>query len=234
MQTAAKEAKTGEITKLAVFDFDGTTISGQSGALFSQYLFAHGYLSKKAAAKLMWWGVRYKLHLPYNQDEPREAIFMDLKCLDPRQISSIMRNFHGEKLVPRYKKQAIDEIKKRKAEGCHVLLVSATFHEIAEAAGEYMGVDDVIATHMQVDDMGRFTGKVDGIAIEGEAKPQAVRKWANSKYGNGKWELTYAYGDHHSDEELLSAAKHSFPVCPGETLKRIAKKNNWTILEWGK
>ena len=44
--------------------------------------------------------------------------------------------------------------------------------------------------------------------------------------------LAYAYGDHHSDVDLLSRAKEAFAVCPGSTLRPIAKKRGWQILDW--
>ena len=41
-------------TRIAAFDYDGTIISGQSGALFASYLFAHGYLRLARALRLGW------------------------------------------------------------------------------------------------------------------------------------------------------------------------------------
>ena len=51
--------------KVAIFDFDGTIVDGQSGALFTTYLLRHGIMRLPRALHLGWWGLRYKLHLPY-------------------------------------------------------------------------------------------------------------------------------------------------------------------------
>ena len=45
-------------------------------------------------------------------------------------------------------------------------------------------------------------------------------------------ELAYAYGDHHSDEPLLAAAKWPFAVTPNTGMTKIAKRNHWPILDW--
>lgn len=224
--------ETKEMAKIAVFDLDGTCISGQSGSLFSKYLFFHGYLSIPTVLKLGWWAFRYVTHLPYSQLTPREAIFYDLQNLKCEKVDELMRDFHDEVLLPRYRKDAIAEIEKRKNEGCIVLLVSATFETIAEAAGQFLGVDDVIATIMEKDQDDHYLPVVSGKVCEGEEKPKSVARWAELHIKDRPWQITYAYGDHHSDEELLEAAHHAFAVCPGFTLKGIANRHGWTLLKW--
>lgn len=217
---------------LAVFDLDGTSIDGQSGELFTRYLFSHGLVSPWNILRLIWWGLRYRLHLPHRQEEAHEVLFKAFDGKDFKSTSELMRNFHDEKLLPRYRPEVFDEIKKRKEEGCIVLLVTATFSGIAEVAGEYLGVDGVAATHMALDVAGLFTGGVEGEVVQGEAKLLAVYEWAKAKIPGSFWELSYAYGDHHSDRALLQAAQTGFAVCPGVTLKRHARKRGIQILHW--
>ena len=38
--------------RVAVFDFDGTSIDGQSGSLFTRYLLSHGMMSPARLARL--------------------------------------------------------------------------------------------------------------------------------------------------------------------------------------
>ena len=72
-------------TPLAVFDYDGTCIDGQSGSLISTWLLKGGHLSARAVTGLTWWGIRYKFHLPYRQEHSRELIF------DSLDLSKVMR-----------------------------------------------------------------------------------------------------------------------------------------------
>ncbi|MCI2208064.1 MAG: haloacid dehalogenase-like hydrolase [Atopobiaceae bacterium] len=207
-------------------------MDGQSGALFSTYLLRRGYLSPKAVLSLGLWGLRYQLHLPHRQGLPREVIFERLGHLDCDEVERIMRDFHDKVLLPRYRADALVEVGRRREEGCVTLLVSATFMAIAELGAAHLGMDGAVATRMRRDATGHFTGEVEGSVVQGEEKVRAVAAWADEVYGAGAWTLAYAYGDHHSDEELLSSAESCFAVCPGQALKTIAKRNDWPILEW--
>lgn len=217
---------------VAVFDFDGTCIGGQSGALFTTYLLLRGKMSPLRALRLGWWGARYKLHLPHRQDEARELVFGALRGLAAEEVDELMIRFHDEVLAPRYRPRALEEIARRREEGCVTLLVSATFDVIAQVAGRYLGTDDTVATKMARDAAGNYTGDVDGAVVAGAEKYRATALWCDEHLGRGGWRLAYAYGDHHSDAHLLSHAQEGFAVCPGKTMVVAARRNGWKILDW--
>lgn len=231
-ESSITESTSDSIKKIAVFDFDGTVISGQSGLLFSAYLLRRHLSSVSRTLKLMWWGVRYKLHLPQRQEEARELVVGALTQYSIEFANAVMHDFHREVVEGMYRPQALEEVRRRQAEGCCVLLVSATFEPIAELAAKKLGVDAFLATKMQVGADGHYTSKVDGPVIEGVQKLVSATEWCNQHYGKGNWELAYAYGDHYSDATLLSAAQTPCAVCPGPTLTRLASKRGWTILNW--
>lgn len=218
--------------RIAVFDFDGTCIDGQSGLLFSWYLFRRGYLRLLRGLRLGWWGLRYTLHLPYRQSEAREVIFAALNEHSTDEILGLMDAFHDEVLLPRYRPAAAEEVAERRREGCVTLLVTATFKGIAEKAAAHLGVDGYLATEMERDNAGHFTGNVKGDVVAGPEKTARVCEWADGHIGRGRWIISYAYGDHHSDEDLLSHAEHPVAVCPGRTLRQEASRRGWPIADW--
>ena len=224
---------TDNIQDVAVFDFDGTVIDGQSGWLISLYLNRKHLVSLSRAGRLIWWGVRYKLGLPHREEEARELVLGAVSHMKPEEVDQVMCDFHDEILLPLYRKQAVDEIHRREDEGCATLLLSATFQQIADRAAEYLSMTGAVATELERAEDGSYTGHVSGDVIEGEYKPVAAERWANEHYGEGAWRLAYAYGDHRSDAQLLEEADEAFAVCPKKALKPLAKKGGWTILDWG-
>ena len=219
-------------TCLAVFDYDGTIMDGQSGQLCAMFLLRHGLISKRTAARLVWWGARYKLHLPYRQDESRELIFRDLGKYEHDEVMRLMRDFYAEFLAPRTRPDAVAEIARRHEQGMTCVLVSATFFEMARVAAEQLGIEGVAATHMELDSRGHFTGRVEGEVVAGEGKVRAVRRWADEGVGPQAWHIACAYGDHFTDEPLLELADEPFAVSPGTTLARVARRRGWQILDW--
>ena len=116
--------------------------------------------------------------------------------------------------------------------GVEVVIVSATFGPIVRRAQEFEPFDVSLCTEMEVDANGNYTRRVDGECVEGEAKVRAITKWANEKYGAGNWELSCAFGDHHSDIPMLSRAADAFAITPDSTLSRTARENGWHALDW--
>ena len=217
---------------VAVFDFDGTSIGGQSGSLFTRYLFRSHIMSPCRLARLIWWGVRYKLHLPYRQDEARELVFGALGEKSAEEVDAVMARFYDEVLAPLYRPRAVEEAARCHADGLTVLLVSATFEPIAARAAKALGADGFVATRMERNAAGGYTGEVDGPVIAGAEKYQAVVRWCDDRFGPGNWSLEAAYGDHHSDADLLVRARRPYAVCPGKTLAVAARRNGWPILDW--
>ena len=220
------------IRRVAVFDFDGTCIGGQSGALFTEYLLFRRLMSPQRALRLIWWGIRYNLHLPYRQDEARELVLGALSEMSAPEVDELMVRFHDEVLRPRYRPQALEELARCQAEGMVALLVSATFDAMAAQAARVMGFDGYAATRMVRDSRGNYTGAVDGPVVAGAEKYRAVVRWCDQHLGEGAWRLERAYGDHHSDKDLLSHARVAVAVCPGKTLRSLARRRGWIIADW--
>lgn len=218
--------------RIVAFDLDGTLLDGQSGTLILRYLRKLGYVRLSTFVACAWWGVRYKLHLPFRQSEVRERIFADLHGLDPDEVRGLMRRFHQEVMVPRYRRDGVAEVRRHVEAGEHVALISATFDDVAQAAAEYLGCEAALATVMGRDADGRFTGEVEGEVTAGPEKVRRIRAWADETFGPDGWRLVAAYGDHHTDLPMLEAAERCYAVNPGPTLRREAERRGWQVLSW--
>jgi HAD superfamily hydrolase (TIGR01490 family) len=218
--------------RVVAFDIDGTLLHGQSGTLILKYLMARHLVRFRNIALCSWWGIRYKLHLPYRQNEPRERIFSDLSQYTPEGIHRIMEMFHDDVMVPRYHADGLARLAQHVSAGDHVALVSATFEQVAQVAREHLGCEAAMGTVMERDEKGRFTGAVWGETPAGEEKVRRLKTWADAAFGPGGWVLTDAYGDHHTDEPMLQLAQTPHAVNPDLALRRRAKELGWETLSW--
>ena len=217
---------------IAAFDLDGTLLRGQSGTLILKYLARKGLVTPRTFVRCTWWGIRYKLHLPFRQNEVRETIFRDLGKFSEEEVGQIMEDFHNEIMTPRYKPAGLAELKRHIEAGERTVLISATFDQVAQVAREHLGCEVALATLMERDENGRFTGRVAGETTEGPEKVARLRAWADGMFGKDGWELVHFFGDHHSDLPMLELATNPHVVDPGPTLRRHAKERDWPIVEW--
>ena len=226
------QGDTTDKVQVAVFDFDGTSIEGSSPSwLVNRLIFEHK-ISPLTSLKIGVWGIAYKWHLPQNESWVRGQVFRAFEGKPKREVDRYLRNFYDEWIARRFRPKADEAMQQRAEEGCCVIVVSATFEPIVLRAMESHPFHHQISTRMKVAEDGTYTREVDGRCIEGAEKLVALKHWCDGHYGEGRWELAFAYGDHHSDEPMLAAAAHPFAITPNTGMTKIAKRRHWPILDW--
>jgi phosphatidylglycerophosphatase C len=101
--------------------------------------------------------------------------------------------------------------------GHELVIVSASPELYLVPVGQLLGFDAVLATRLEVDAAGRFTGRLDGRNVRGPEKTARLR----AHVGDGPVRL-WAYGDSAGDRELLALAdvvtrvnRRRLPAAPG-------------------
>ncbi len=224
-------AKTDKV-RLAVYDFDGTCIDGNSPVMLVTHLMRDDLLTFWQGFDIGMWALRYKFRLPQDESSVRAKVFKAFDGRNAELVDEYLRLFYDEIVAPRWRPQADETMRAHAEEGCFVMVVSATWQAIADRACEGHPFECAIATNMVIDEAGNYTREVMGVPTEGEEKLRVVQRFADERFGAGKWELAYAYGDHHSDKVLLSAAQKPFAVTPDHPLARFARSHGWDVLEW--
>jgi alcohol-forming fatty acyl-CoA reductase len=125
------------------------------------------------------------------------------------------------------------------AQGHRVFLVSGTLGPLARAAARRLpGPIEACATELETHD-GRWTGRLAGEHLRGEAKARAVRRLAaGHDLDLGE---SYAYGNCLADLPMLEAVGHPVAVNPELGLERIAcseggnrggTSRDWRVCKW--
>src|SRR5262249_22816220 len=134
---------------------------------------------------------------------------------------------------------ALECVGRHAANGDRIVLISGTLNFLAEQvlrrlrtelAKRDLSVEiHVCATRLEEKER-RWTGRVLGQPMFGEAKAVAVRWYAE------KWQLHLAecaaYGDGALDRWMLSSVGKPFAVNPDDGLRAVAKRRGWNALEW--
>lgn len=225
-----REGKTP--VELVVFDFDGTSITGNSPVLLVRHLVRRRMLKVSVIARILLWAACYKLRLPQSESWVRGLVFRAFAGKPKGEVDAYLRDFYDNAIACRFRDEADAAMRQHQAEGRVVFVVSATFEPIVARAHERHPFDFQVSTGMEVDEEGNYTCRVLGEPVEGDEKPRAIARFANERYGKGNWVVSYAYGDHHSDRPMLSLAKCAVAVCPDRPLRRTARREGWQIADW--
>jgi len=146
---------------------------------------------------------------------------------------------HPRLPVPTFFAQAIDTVAWHVKQGHEIVLISGTLEPLARRAALALetalvarGITvtiRVMATRLE-EQGGRWTGRVLGEAMFGEAKARAARRLA-TELGLGL-RTCYAYGDSLNDGCLMEVAGRPAAVNPSNDLASIARTRGWPILSW--
>ncbi|MES2985773.1 MAG: HAD-IB family hydrolase [Patescibacteria group bacterium] len=206
------------------FDLDKTLIRTQSQGLLIQVLYKRKIISLVTVLKLHFFFLRYKLHLIGEDSMPKlykESAKL-FKGVDVEYMKKVVRAFVFAEFASIQNFRAVEELEKHISAGKHVVLTSAAFEPIVEAAAKFFHIPQYTSTQLKVED-GKYTGEILGIPNYGENKITNLQKY--------DFEGSFAYSDHHSDIPLMIKATYRYAVSPTKKLRDYAKSHGWFILE---
>jgi alcohol-forming fatty acyl-CoA reductase len=146
---------------------------------------------------------------------------------------------HPRLPAPVFFAEAVERAAWHAQQGHEIVIVSGTLEPLAREAARALTARlaargmaaeiGVRATRLEEKDR-KWTGKIAGEAMFGEAKARAIRRLAAEK----KFNLAncFAYGDSASDRWMLEAVGRPAAVNPSSELARIARRNGWAVLRW--
>jgi phosphoserine phosphatase len=144
-------------------------------------------------------------------------------------VAAIVREALDEVVTPIIFSEALDLIEEHQQAGRLVVIVSSAPEEVVRPLGEFLGVDDVIATRPEVNERGDYTGELAFYGY-GPYKAEAIQAFA----GRAGLDLTasYAYSDSVTDEPMLRAVGNPVAVNPDRELARLARDEGWPVLRF--
>jgi HAD superfamily hydrolase (TIGR01490 family) len=215
--------------RAAFFDLDKTVIARASIVAFGGPLRRHGLVNRRTVARAV---LGQLMFLWFGADENkmgkiRESMLEVSAGWDRAEVRSIVEETLTDAIEPLIYAEALSLIAAHRAKGDRIWLVSSAPAEIVEPLAEMLGVDGAVASRAEVDDEGRYTGRIEFYA-QGEGKAIAIRELAESHHLD--LAESSAYSDSVTDLPMLEAVGHPFAVNPDRALAREAKERDWEIL----
>ena len=215
----------------AFFDLDKTIIAKSSVLAFGRPFYREGLLSKRAIVRSAYAQVIFMLvGADENKMEKLRVAMLDMiRGWNRDHVATIVREALDEVVMPIIFAEALGLIAEHQSEGRKVVIVSSAPEEVVAPLGEYLGVDEVIATRADVDTDGNYTGELAFYGY-GPYKAEAIRELA-AREGINLAE-SYAYSDSVTDEPMLRVVGHPVAVNPDKDLARVAREEGWPTMSF--
>ncbi len=229
MNNNTQEEKKEAVKKIAIFDIDGT--------IFRKNLHFE-LINELAWLKIFPNEVRHRLTELYSSwiehegtyEDYRRAL-VDLYALhikgcheeDVKKAASMVIPFHAKRTY--VFSEAL--IKKLRAEGYHLLVISGSPIEIVEEYNkQYLQFDGVYGSVYETDEQGVYTGRA--IFEPSRMKDKVVENYI-AEHGLSL-EGSYGIGDTESDGSFLRLVEHPIAFNPNQNLKVMAEKEGWRLV----
>ena len=198
--------------KIAVFDFDGTIIYGDSVVSMLTYGRKKGLVSIGQMLYAAASGALYHLHIIGPMPSKRAAhAFLQKMPADKREV--FLKDF-ARTLVDRARPEALQQMSHHRANGEVVLICSASGHCYMQYVATLLQADALLCTPCDAQ------GLPEGANCRGEEKVRRVRDWLKDMQQTNAL-LVAGYGDTAGDAPILRQCQTPVLVRPKKKLKKL-------------
>ena len=225
---ARKQATTPDTPRVAAFfDLDKTIIATSSAFAFGREFMHNGLITTSEALQMSLAKATYMIagQSSEQMDSTSDQLAALVAGWSVEQVRTIASETMHNVVTPAIYAEARELIAFHRNAGHDVIIISASASHLVDLIAEELGIDQVVATELEVED-GRFTGEI-LFYCKGDAKAQAITDLAAEN--NYDLSVSYAYSDSATDIPMLQAVGNPIAVNPDRAMKKAALENGWEI-----
>jgi len=212
------------IERAAVFDLDGTLLPGTSAErLFVPYLARRGALGARQLVPALATAAALPLR---GRTVALRANKRWATGLDAAEVHALADRFVREYLGALLCGRMLMRMRTLRSCGHRIYLLSGTIAVLAEAVAHHLGMDDWVATSLEVED-GCYTGRIDGPHVFAGAKLDGLAVLLE-RHGVAL-EESWGFADHDTDVAFLERFGHPVAAYPDASLRRVAAARGWEV-----
>jgi HAD superfamily hydrolase (TIGR01490 family) len=215
--------------RAALFDMDRTLVRKETASLYVRFQRERGEATLRDLAQVLYWVAQYTLGVIDAQAVARRAI-AGYAGTEERFVRERCDEFFRTKVVRHVADRGREAIARHRANGDLIAIVTGATPYIAGPLGRLLGIEHVLASELEVDAQGRFTGRPKGTLCIGEGK--VVRALALAEAEGFRLEDAAFYTDSLTDLPLLERVREPVAVNPDPRLRRLARRRGWRVERW--
>ena len=156
--------------------------------------------------------------------------YLALRGMSEDRVAVLAEEYFEQLLKERVLKGGLELLKKARADGHRVVLISDTLEPVVAALVQHLRhVDDYVCNRLELRD-GLVTGKLLAPVVGGHDSDVYARDYARER--GLDLSRSVAYGAHGPDLLVLSAVGSRGAVNPDFTFRRAAHRSAWPVLDY--
>ncbi len=209
---------------LALFDFDGTLLSGDTIIDYVRFARKSGLIGRGGVLKILLYAA-LALNGTITEERGKQAA-LAFRMRMPREARETFdRAFLRDRLLPRLYAEGKASLLWHAERGDSVLVVSASTENYLRYLPEFLPVTAVLCTRVAED--GTVTRN-----CKGAEKPRRVEEWLQENGVSPDWAASYAYGDSESDLPMLAMCGHKVCVNAKKRLRKQTLGKPFEHVTW--
>ncbi len=214
--------------RAAIFDLDKTLVQKNTGRLYMKWRYGRGEARKRDVVRLTKWLLEYHLGTINPRDIVERAL-SGIKGIEEERFRRDMESFFDEWVRKEITTAARDEVERCRERGDLLCILTASTHYAADPLARELDIEHVLASTLELDDAGRFTGRCTQLAY-GDEKVVLAEAWARAH--DVDLDVSAFYSDSVSDLPMLERVGEPRIVNADPRLTRIARKRGWPQEKW--
>ncbi len=209
--------------RAALFDMDRTLVRRETASLYVRYQRSIGEATWRDSARVLMWVTQYTLGVI---DAPAVAAkaMRQLAGMPETVMSARCDDWFRTWVEPHVADFGRAAVRFHKARGDVLAIVTGATRYAARPLARRLGIDHVVASELEVDAQGRFTGRVVDPLCYGHGKVERAERLAKA-LGFEIAEASF-YSDSFTDLPLLERVAEPIVVNPDGRLRRVAQRRD--------
>jgi HAD superfamily hydrolase (TIGR01490 family) len=215
--------------RAALFDLDRTLVRKETATLYVKWQREVGQATTRDLLRTMFWVAQYTLGI---LDAPAVAAraVATLAGKPEREMIEECESWYRSHVLLHVADEGRRAVERHRAAGDLLAIVTGATPYVARPLARTLGIEHVVASELEVDDRGVFTGRPVDPLCYGPGKVARAERLAREQ----GFELAEAvfYTDSLTDLPLLERVGEPVAVNPDPRLGRLAKKRGWRVERW--
>ncbi|HYD39804.1 MAG TPA: HAD family hydrolase [Anaeromyxobacter sp.] len=212
----------------AIFDVDDSLLDGNSGTIFTWYLYSEKVMRPEQRSRIP------RLIYEYARDRLTEQDMVEAGSTCQQGLYADVVKAHAHLCFERHLRKritsgAMRQLRRHLLSGHFVVIASGSSQYIVDEIGRHLRVHAAVGTRVRID-AGKLTGELVPPVIFRDGKRAAVEQvLAEYDLDPG---LSFLYSDSVADTPLFEAVGNPVVVNPKPAFREIAERRGWEITTW--